>query len=49
MSEDEQRKSETEDEVEAHMRKGAADEAGDEADGDDDVEAHMRKGATKKL
>jgi hypothetical protein len=49
MSEDESRRATQEeevDEVEAHRRAAANEEAGDETDADgDDVEGHMRKGA----
>jgi hypothetical protein len=47
MSEDESRRATQEeevDEVEAHRRAAANEEAGEETDGDD-VEGHMRKGA----
>jgi hypothetical protein len=49
MSEDELRK-ETEDEVEAHRQKVAANEEPDDQrkEDEDEVEAHMRKGAPKK-
>jgi hypothetical protein len=47
MSEDEARRTQEDevDEVEAHGRAAANEEAGEETEGDDDVEGHMRASA----